>query len=112
MPVKSLTRMPYVEESWAGGLPVDTGYKVEDTADWKPSKFASVKKQIKNETIDPVHVNNPESIAKTYGSRRIRGASMVLGNGGHRTAVADLLGAHRLPVTPDRSSSGWGKEGD
>lgn len=122
MRVKDLASIDSVESG--RGSPLNTAKKMRELTgqanrvgdyEYAPQVVNSMRRAIKNETIDPVHVNAGENMAETgrYGNALSNepmgwppNSRLALGNGGHRVALAQRMGAYRLPVAPDRDDTG------
>lgn len=108
--VKNLTRMPSIDYPHRPTL--DVGDKLFDLQSpvYRGKPVDMLSRHIQNQTIDPVHVNHPQELAKEYAGDNSRFASsdspLGLGNGGHRVALStQFKNVHRLPVTPNRGTS-------
>jgi hypothetical protein len=113
MSVKNLRKIPYVESA---PHPVDIGDKQFDLKSdymYPPEKKDAMIHHIQKSTIDPVHVTHPEQAQMDYGTSATRAGQspMVLGNGGHRVALASQFkNVHRLPITGFKQKSGYERD--
>ena len=59
-------------------------------------------------SIPPLHVGTSKAIRKSYRASGPMSARPMLGNGGHRSAIAHDLGWKVIATTPYKSASGYG----